>query len=357
MVLRYAHRLTFPTVHSKPIRCLAFHPNRDVVASAGEDTKVIMWDTNSGEVKYYAEGRSPARSLLWTSWDEELHCGFQDGYLMSVTADEADQMLRVKGVLCHASLPLESMTAHPDGRILATAARAEVRLWTRKSKRVTLGEEGHWKAYAALREPQKTAVTEKHEVIVTSVHWLPPNAFKSFGSDTNPTASFSDVGDVLVSYLTHGVVCWDVNSCSARWYVSMSGYVSTTALSSSAQYLAVSDFRGGVDIYDMDTGFIVKSFIISSRKERSPVSFIHDDTSLLASNSNGVASIWHVFTGTEVQCLRLDAHVTQLANAPAIAAQTLSGDLLRVAVGLRGDGLCGFSIWETVEVEVEVDRR
>gem|GEM_PF-477168 len=93
-----------------------------VLASAGEDGRVLLWDTRGGLVATLAEESSWVEHLAWTA----------DGSLLAAAAGRSIHLWRGEeslGVWYDANRSVLALAWAPDGKRLATAANKGLHLW------------------------------------------------------------------------------------------------------------------------------------------------------------------------------------------------------------------------------------
>ncbi|KAG2082516.1 WD40-repeat-containing domain protein, partial [Suillus discolor] len=274
MVLKY--RKSFTVTHKGDIKCLMLNSSGRLLASTSTDKRVIIWNSTTGVALHFCQGNAPCHALSWTGQDNALHCGFEDGFLISLTANDDLQQLEGEGVLAHKS-SVTLMTAHKHDLYLATGSKTEVRIWIRDKP--ASQQMGTWK-YSS--NPPEDGFPRGQEVIVTSLHWL-----YNTGSTT-----------VIVSYRHHGIVCWNIMEGHYNWVMSFPGAIDYASLSPNEHFIATSSSRRGYNIYHIGSNAPIPQAISGSPGEPSyPILFAHEGMALLGRNHKGKWALWDVKSG------------------------------------------------------------
>ncbi|KAF8238336.1 hypothetical protein L208DRAFT_1113848, partial [Tricholoma matsutake] len=178
--------------------------------------------------------------------------------------------LSATGFQLHLS-PLECIAFSND--MVSTSAHDEVCVWSFEAK-------SNFMLPRTLPKPSQACHTSK-PVITTSVHWA-----SSYSSNA-----------LVVSYLYHGVVIWDVLVGNAILNFPLKTMIGDTSLSRDHRYLAVSDLTTGFDVYDLkSTQGPFQSWDNESNTKTDklclPVKFIHHDYAVLGGSSLGSLRFW-----------------------------------------------------------------
>ncbi|RDB23068.1 hypothetical protein Hypma_009878 [Hypsizygus marmoreus] len=141
-----------------------------------------------------------------------------------------------------------------------------------------------WVHLCDLDQPSKTGQNSNAEVIVTALRW----------DDSSKR--------LLVAYLHHGVMLWDLPSMSVTRYINVgvqhSGFISISPSLEDRHRLAVANRMLGFDIFDLESGKPMETFRDESVHEPKtpqeflPVLHIHDGLALLGRSHNGRVHIW-----------------------------------------------------------------
>ncbi|KAI6002071.1 quinon protein alcohol dehydrogenase-like superfamily [Pisolithus albus] len=123
--------------------------------------------------------------------------------------------------------------------------------------------------------------------------------------------AFKDKGNLLVvTYLHHGIVCWDTSSFKQRWQINpihSHQIIGHAALSSDTMRIALTNLGDGVDIYSLGKSY--PDLRIKNRPASEDqnivmqVSWLFDGEAVISGSSDGVIQIWDTSSGEPLQSL------------------------------------------------------
>ncbi|KAG2130043.1 WD40-repeat-containing domain protein [Suillus cothurnatus] len=295
--------LEYRPIHSFNMRgriaCLAFNQAGDMLAIGDFNARLAIASTNSSEYTDVVDGMQL--------------------YFILGTHD-----LIIHGVQAHASAT--KLIAVQDLNFIATSGNKEVQIWC--------SNDGQCNPTLALPLPHDNIFqAHDHEVFITALKWQ-----DDITDSSGPT--------LLVSYLYHGIFCWDVEARCAIWKCTALTPIGSFDVSVDHKHLAVANINDGVDIYEMQTG----SFRMSCPRQACdapPLVFLHGGRALLTTDSKGCANLWSVERGAIIGTLShgYGAIVTALT-----AHYKVESDRFLIATG-DDEAKMSVRIWEAQEVQ------
>ncbi|KAI0037736.1 WD40 repeat-like protein [Auriscalpium vulgare] len=336
MVLKYQTKLVLPG-HQADITALAFSPDGKRFSSAGSDGLVFVWSLSSGDLLLQFTSPNPVHSLIWPWSDPDiLLLGCDGGVLNSVTL-YPDIMKACSFPAHELNSSIRHLSACQGNRqFIASGANHEVKIWKRN---VDHGTES-WQMLTPLPKPD---VSEAAGLpLVTGLQWLvEPSSDKE--------------GKLVVSYLSHGIACWDLASLLMVWRVQHDACGS----------LALSPDRSVFAVYHPSRSYDL--FKVASRQKEKlrqlladgdaaghylPACFIHDGTFLVGGGVAGKVRIWGVETGTRHQVLRHPGNCIVKAISGFYDFDT---DTFLIITGTSQGTESRIYVWDTVEMDAEMD--
>ncbi|KAH9842021.1 WD40-repeat-containing domain protein [Rhodofomes roseus] len=292
----YVPELTFAEGHSDAINVLAFSSDGSYLASGSDDETVIIWKTLKGTFLYRITMRSKVDSLIWHPLREgTVIVGCENGTVsqvhnLSVMSSETHPINL--GVKSH----IYCMDYAPTTQLLAAAVGPHVYL-TRETTPNT------YAGIVMLPNPPVDAVA-------TEESRERPVALKFDSTGTN----------LVVTHMTRGVFCCDVETQNILWHIKPPGTYPTMAYSAISQNfrrIAVHNFKDGVHLYAMGANGSPRPRLCKFEAEPRyllalQVAFIHNGDAVVCGSSTGNVCIWQTSTGELYQTLTHPGQSTSL---------------------------------------------
>ncbi|KAH7920025.1 WD40 repeat-like protein [Leucogyrophana mollusca] len=290
---------TFKDGHVDSVVCLAFSRGGKHLASGGEDGNIIIWDVVEGHQLSRIHMKTPILSLQW-DFALGLFCGFQDGALLLIP--DVVNVNSTFEVLTGVKAPVYCMDLHSSSRELAIGLGCEVHVAKEMTKAT-------YATFTVLPEP--TALPSRN-----------PDADSNTNDDIRVRARavyfFKNSRKLVVAYLNHGIVCWDVSTRSQVWVIvpthrhqhicenisiSSSGHA---ALSPDRRYVLVSNLNNGLDLYPIGKSNVLQAYRYPAHADKNfpfTVDFLQDGDAVVCGSPSGKVAVWNTKTGVHVQTL------------------------------------------------------
>jgi RNA polymerase sigma factor (sigma-70 family) len=281
---------------------VVYSPNGKLLASAGEDRLVRLWDPATGrELRQFAGHDGPVYSVAFSP----------DGCTLASGGDQTVRLWDVatgkefRRYVGHTGLVLP-VAFSPDGRTLASEAKdTTVRLWDVATGKEVLRLPGHKSDGTSnvAFSPDGTllaTVGEDRSIGLWDVKTGQRRGrLVGHGGDVESLAFFTD-GKALVSGgLDKTVRVWDLaTGKETRKITAPVGGVFGVAVSPDGKLLATGGHDRGVRVFDAATGD--ERWLLGWHGYVKSVAFAPDSKALAAVDSYGVVRLWDVATGLEL---------------------------------------------------------
>ncbi|KAA1479807.1 WD40 repeat-like protein [Dentipellis sp. KUC8613] len=302
-MLQYKKKYALQGFHTDSISCLSVSPDINRFASGGLDGRLFVWSLESGSLLYNLESHKAIYCSVWSQRDPNcILVGCQDGLLMTVVIQETEiQTSRFRAHTAH----IECLSLAQNGVDLATGAHNEVTLWHKKLS--PSSERVMWKQGSKIPlPPHLDGLEDTKDVIAVSIHWHEqPRHIRDNVCD----------GTLLVSYLWHGTICWDLTSLTMVWRIPALNCLSA-ALSPDHCWLAMFRLPHEFQIYNIKSDFRAQKMQapLETGVQQLPVVFGHDGLALIGGSATGRVRVWDTTSGDRLQVLvHDDCHVQALA--------------------------------------------
>lgn len=121
------------TDHRLAVEKVAWSFDSQYLATYGNDGAVRVWEASTGTTHFIYAARdhanAPLRGLAWSPREHLLAIGCEDSGVLVCDPLRGDTLSAYRG---HDG-PVSSLAWSPDGKILASASRAEFHLWRASS--------------------------------------------------------------------------------------------------------------------------------------------------------------------------------------------------------------------------------
>jgi WD40 repeat protein/serine/threonine-protein kinase RIO1 len=270
--------------HKKEISAITFSPDGTMLASAGNDATVYIWDASTGEVLHTLQGHDYA---LWTVTDGVDEGGGQTPtgptrLWDTISGNELDTLHGLDAYVF-------ALAFSPSGNLLASGGGdRSIRLWD-----TSTGKEMN--------------ILRGHASQVSSVAFSPDGTrLVSASGDSTLYLWDTDTGEELSILRGHH------------------GAVRSVVFSSDGALLASAGFDKTIRIWDAFTGEEIKA-LLGHEELISSVTFSNDDTQLVSGSQDNTIRIWDISSGKELAVLRgHEGWVSSVAFSPT-STQIASG--------------------------------
>ncbi|KAH9931483.1 WD40-repeat-containing domain protein [Fomitopsis serialis] len=287
----YVHYHTLTRGHAGTINVLAFSPDSQYLASGSDDRSVIIWNVPSGKSLYRFSFESRVDSLLWhPRWEETLIVACESGSLQQVygfsMAHYGVYDINL-GVRSH----IYCLDFHPSSCLLAAGVGPEVHM-TREISR-------NQYACASMRLPEPAANTDMDDPRYRAV-----------------ALKFNEAGgQLIVTYLSHGIVCWDISTRQSIWRLvppTTDYAIGHSAISPDYRQIVVHNFQDGLQQYAIkgkESPHPMLKYLFDTHSDSKlalQVAFLHHGRAVISGTSTGRVCIWETASGDYFQQLPHD---------------------------------------------------
>ncbi len=270
---------------------IALTHDGDFCAAPGEENKIIVWNTETGEAVHELEGHTASpRAVVFSPDGSLVASGSEDAKIVvwsALTGETIQELYNHSGAVM-------SVVFSPDSEMLLSgSADGTIRLWDVES-----GEE---------------VLMINIGAAVRSAEFSPDTSVIAVASaDDALTVYSADTGALLQELTGHQA---DVKSVS---------------FSPDGGILASAAEDGSIVLWDITTGTTINEFS-PSEGAMNAVSFASDGESIIASGSNGQAMEFSAETGAVQRHFDVEEHdivsMTMSKNGEMVAATTAEGDI------------------------------
>jgi WD40 repeat protein/serine/threonine protein kinase len=345
------HLLSFLHGHSDGVRAVAFSPSGEMLASAGRDNTIILWDVAAqSEIKALSGHTGWVNGVAFSP----------DGRLLASASDDAT--VRLWDVNTGASIG-EPLTGHtgsvhsvafsPDGRLLASAGDdGSIRLWE-VSTGAAVGDPliGHlgavWSVAFSPDGTQLATASSDQSILLWDVATRAVVGAPLLGH-TNWVMSlaFSPDGQILASGgADNAIMLWNVATREpiGRTLTGHQGWVRSLAFSPDRQRLISGSADASVRLWDLTdlSQVSLNDVYLAHRDAVWSVAFSPNGHTLVSAGADKQIIVWDTEADTEVS--RLFA----VSPGPIYGLSlNAAGDVLATAGAARVGSAARISLWD-----------
>ena len=289
--------------HRKGVEDLVFSPSENLLASAGVDQTVILWDVATASQRAVLNGN---RGEVWTvdfSPDGRTLASSGKGRLIDLwkvpTADE--KTVRESEIIGKHSAAVMSLSFSPDGtRIASGSGEEKIQIWDVQkrelSETITGGEEGDWMDILKYSPKGEYLVSAGGDAVVKFWNLKTKQSLQWKGHKKGVEAlGFSPQGNQLVTADLKGtVMIWELPvGRRVLDFKAHSQEIWHVDWSPNGKWIATASADGTAKIWESQTGTLLRT-LDDYPTEVNCLAFSHDGKYLAIAGDRGTILLWEI---------------------------------------------------------------
>ncbi|OBZ66279.1 hypothetical protein A0H81_13832 [Grifola frondosa] len=295
---KVVHTLTLTAGHCDTVNCVSFSPDSNYLASGGDDNALIIWDVVDGTLLYRLLFKSSVDCILW-------HPGRPGTILVGC---RGGTLVQLHG------FSLMNNKIHEVYLGVRSAIRCLDYDLTTKCLAVGTGQEVH--------------ITYEHDSNAYSGDIKIPAPPPTSGIDQRLCAvaiQFHKNGkNLLVSYLAHGIVCWEISTRAQLWTITPpcdTPNIGSSALSPDGHSIIVYNLADSLQLYSVgsfknqEPKRSYEFDAVPRTKRKLQVAYLHKGNAVVCGTTTGNVCIWETASGEYFQLLAHNEDIVQAIDS------------------------------------------